>query len=152
MAKRVKIVVSDEEAMKDNVTYKKNVVISIVSLATQEINGVASISRNSVSVIKSALSKHINRGIIVDFENNNNAVIDVFVNVKFGYSVKDVAFRVQENIKSSVESMTEFKVTAVNVHVVGVTFNENDIDFISYLRGFYGEFFWTGFDRNIKVL
>jgi uncharacterized alkaline shock family protein YloU len=131
MAKRVKIVVSDEEAMKDNVTYKKNVVISIVSLATQEINGVASISRNSVSVIKSALSKHINRGIIVDFENNNNAVIDVFVNVKFGYSVKDVAFRVQENIKSSVESMTEFKVTAVNVHVVGVTFNENDSDFIS---------------------
>lgn len=131
MAKRVKIVVSDEETMKDNVTYKKNVVISIVSLATQEINGVASISRNSVSVIKSALSKHINRGIIVDFENNNNAMIDVFVNVKFGYSVKDVAFRVQENIKSSVESMTEFKVTAVNVHVVGVTFNENDSDFIS---------------------
>ena len=130
MAKRVKIVVSDEDAMKDNVTYKKNVVISIVSLATQEINGVASISRNSVSVIKSALSKHINRGIIVDFE-NNNAMIDVFVNVKFGYSVKDVAFRVQENIKSSVESMTEFKVTAVNVHVVGVTFNENDSDFIS---------------------
>ena len=132
MAKRVKIVVSDEETMKDNVTYKKNVVISIVSLATQEINGVASISRNSVSVIKSALSKHINRGIIVDFENNNNnAMIDVFVSVKFGYSVKDVAFRVQENIKSSVESMTEFKVTAVNVHVVGVTFNENDSDFIS---------------------
>ena len=130
MAKRVKIIVAEDDKEKDNVTYKKNVVISIVSLATQEINGVASISRNSVSVIKSALSKHINRGIIVDFE-NNNAMIDVFVNVKFGYSVKDVAFRVQENIKSSVESMTEFKVTAVNVHVVGVTFNENDSDFIS---------------------
>ena len=130
MAKRVKIVVSDEETLKDNVTYKKNVVISIVSLATQEINGVASISRSAVSAIRSALSKHINRGIIVDFE-NNSATIDVFVNVKFGYSVKDVAFRVQENIKSSVESMTEFKVMAVNVHVVGVTFNETDSDFIS---------------------
>ena len=56
---------------------------------------------------------------------------DVFVKVKFGYSVRDVAFRVQENIKSSVESMTEFKVMAVNVHVVGVTFNETDSDFIS---------------------
>ena len=130
MAKRVKIVVADEEESKDNVTYKKNVVISIVSLATQEINGVASISRTSVSAIKSALSKNINRGIIVEFE-NNAASIDVYVNVKFGYSVKDVAFRVQENIKSSVESMTEFKVSSVNVHVVGVTFNENDSDFIS---------------------
>ena len=130
MAKRVKIVVAEEDELKDNVTYKKNVVISIVSLATQEINGVASISRSSVSMIKSALSKNINRGIIVEFD-NNAASIDVFVNVKFGFSVKDVAFRVQENIKSSVESMTEFKVSSVNVHVVGVTFSENDSDFIS---------------------
>ncbi len=130
MAKRVKIVVADEDELKDNVTYKKNVVISIVSLATQEINGIASISRNSVSMIKSALSKNINRGIIVEFD-NNFASIEVFVNVKFGYSVKDVAFRVQENIKSIVESMTEFKVAAVNVHVVGVTFSDTDSDFIS---------------------
>ena len=130
MAKRVKIVVTDDEENKDSVTYKKNVVISIVSLATQEINGIASISRNSVSAIKSALSKNINRGIIVEFE-NNIAKIDVFVNVKFGYQVKDVAFRVQENIKSSVESMTEYKVGAVNVHVVGVTFNDIESDFVS---------------------
>ena len=68
--------------------------------------------------------------IIVDFD-NNNAKIDVFVNVKFGCSVKDVAFRVQENIKSSVESMTEYKVESVNVHVVGVNFSEVESDFVS---------------------
>lgn len=130
VAKRVKIIVAEDDKEKDNVTYKKKVVISIVSLATQEINGVASISRNSVSVIRSALSKNINRGIIVDFE-NNLVNIDVFVNVKFGYSVRDIAFRVQENIKSSVESMTEFKVNSVNVNVVGVSFNDVDSDFVS---------------------
>ena len=130
MAKRVKIVVAEDDKEKDNVTYKKNVVISIVSLATQEINGVASISRKSVSAIKSALSKNINRGIIVDFE-NNLVHIDVFVNVKFGCSVKDVAFRVQENVKSSIESMTEYKVESVNVHVVGVNFSETENDYVS---------------------
>jgi uncharacterized alkaline shock family protein YloU len=130
MAKKVKVIVTDEDSFKDNVTYKKHVVISIVSLATQEISGIASISRKSVSAIKSAFSKNINRGIIVDFE-NNNAKIDVFVNVKFGCSVKDVAFRVQENIKSSVESMTEYKVEAVNVHVVGVNFSESENDYVS---------------------
>jgi uncharacterized alkaline shock family protein YloU len=130
MAKKVKIVVTEEDSFKDNVTYKKHVVISIVSLATQEISGIASISRKSVSALKSALSKNINRGIIVDFE-NNNANIDVFVNVKFGCSVKDVAFRVQENIKASVESMTEYKVESVNVHVVGVNFSEVESDFVS---------------------
>ena len=76
MAKKVKVIVTDEDSFKDNVTYKKHVVISIVSLATQEISGIASISRKSVSAIKSAFSKNINRGIIVDFE-NNNAKIDV---------------------------------------------------------------------------
>ena len=130
MAKKVKIIVTEEDSFKDNVTYKKHVVISIVSLATQEISGIASISRKSVSAIRSALSKNINRGIIVDFE-NNNAKIDVFVNVKFGCSVKDVAFRVQENIKSSVESMTEYKVESVNVHVVGVNFSESENDYVS---------------------
>ena len=131
MAKKVKVIVADEDDFKDNVTYKKHVVISIVSLATQEISGIASISRKSVSLIKSALSKNINRGIIVDFVTENNVKIDVFVNVKFGCSVKDVAFRVQENIKSSVESMTEYKVESVNVHVVGVNFSEVESDFVS---------------------
>jgi uncharacterized alkaline shock family protein YloU len=130
MAKRVKVIDIDDEKSKDNVTYKKNVVISIVSLATQEINGIASISRNSVSAIKSALSKNINRGIIVEFD-KTTVDIQVFVNVKFGYSVKDVVFRVQENIKSSVESMTEFKVNSINVNVVGVTFSDIDSDYVS---------------------
>ena len=123
MAKKVKVIVAEEDDFKDNVTYKKHVVISIVSLATQEISGIASISRKSVSLLKSALSKNINRGIIVDFTSD--------VNVKFGCSVKDVAFRVQENIKSSVESMTEYKVESVNVHVVGVNFSEVESDFVS---------------------
>ena len=65
------------------------------------------------------------------FVTENDVKIDVFVNVKFGYSVKDVAFRVQENIKSSVESMTEYKVEAVNVHVVGVNFSETENDYVS---------------------
>lgn len=130
MAKRVKVIEIDDEKSKDNVTYKKNVVMSIVSLATQEINGIASISRNSVSAVRSMFNKNINRGIVVDF-NESQVSIDVFVNVKFGYSVKDVAFRVQENIKSSVESMTEFKVSNVNVHVIGVTFSDIDSDYVS---------------------
>ena len=46
MAKRVKVIEIDENETKDNVTYKKNVVVSIVSLATQEINGIASLNRS----------------------------------------------------------------------------------------------------------
>ena len=130
MAKKVKVVVENQES-KDNVTYKKKVIISNVSLATQEINGIASICRNYTPVFKSVFNKNMKKGIMISFDKYNKVNIDVFVNVKFGFSVRDVSFRVQENIKSSVESMTEDKVGQVNVHVVGVTFNDSDSDFVS---------------------
>ena len=40
----------------------------------------------------------------------------------FGYNICDVAKEVQENVKSSIESMTGLRVVEINVHVGGVTF------------------------------
>ena len=106
-----------------NVSYKKNVVLSIVNLATQEINGVASLSSTAVSKMKRLFNKNYHRGVIIEFV-DNSVYVDVFINVMFGFSVRDVAFRVQENIKSSIESMTDYKVESVNVNVTGVVFTE----------------------------
>ncbi len=109
------------------VSYKNNVVLSVVSLATQEINGIAGISRDAISFAKRVFNKNYHKGIILEFV-DNSVYVDVFVKVKFGYSVRDVAFRVQENIKSSIESMTDFKVAEINIHVTGVVFtNEEDL-------------------------
>ena len=106
-----------------NVSYKRNVVLSIVNLATQEINGVASLISTAVSRLKRLFNNNYHRGVIIEFV-DNAVYVDVFINVLFGFSVRDVAFRVQENIKSSIESMTDFKVEAINVNVTGVVFTE----------------------------
>ena len=106
-----------------NVSYKRNVVLSIVNLATQEINGVASLSSTAVSKFKRLLNKNYHRGVIIEYV-DNAVYVDVFINVMFGFSVRDVAFRVQENIKSSIESTTDYKVEAINVNVTGVVFTE----------------------------
>ena len=106
-----------------NVSYKKNVVLSIVNLATQEINGVASLSSNAIPTFKRLFNKNYHRGVIIEFV-DNSVYVDVFINVMFGFSVRDVAFRVQENIKSSIESMTDYKVEAINVNVSGVVFTD----------------------------
>lgn len=108
-----------------SVSYKRNVVLSIVNLATQEINGIAGLSGDGVGTLKKVFDKNYHKGVIIEFV-ENSVYVDVYVNVLFGYSVKDVAFRVQENVKSSIESMTEFKVDAINVHVCGVVFNANE--------------------------
>lgn len=107
------------------VNYKKNVVLSIVNLATQEINGIAGISRKAIPAVKRLLNKNYHKGVILEFV-DNSVYVDVFVKVKFGYSVRDVAFRVQENIKSSIESMTEYKAAEINIHVTGVVFTEEE--------------------------
>jgi len=123
MANRKQKLTHSEEG---SLSYKRNVVLSIVKLASQEISGIASLSNQGVSFAKRVLNQNYHRGVIIEFGEDDDVYVDVFVNVLFGYSVKDVAFRVQENIKSSIESMTEFKVSAINVHVIGVVFNNTD--------------------------
>ena len=123
MANRKQKLTQTEEG---SLSYKRNVVLSIVKLASQEISGIASLSNSGVSFVKKVLNQNYHRGVIIEFGEDDDVYVDVFVNVLFGYSVKDVAFRVQENIKSSIESMTEFKVAAINVNVMGVVFTNSD--------------------------
>ena len=106
----------------NNISYNNNVVYSIISLATKEIGGIASINAG-ISFAKKLFGGKIHKGVRLECD-KDRLFIDVFVNVYFGYSVNDIAYKVQENIKKSVESMTEYKVDSVNVHVVGVVFDE----------------------------
>lgn len=123
MAGRKQKLVDSEEG---SVSYKRNVVLSIVKLAAQEINGIASLNSKGFSFWKRTFNKNYHHGVLIEFGEDNDVYVDVFVNVLFGYSVKDVSFRVQENIKSSIESMTDFKVAAINVNVIGVVFNNSE--------------------------
>lgn len=93
-----------------DVTYGRNLVSSIIVLAVQEINGVASLQ---------------GKGIRTEM-NGNTVNVDVFINVEFGVSCSDVAFRVQENVKRSVETMSKYKVGVVNVNILGINMDGRD--------------------------
>ena len=123
MAGRSQRLIESEEG---SLSYKRNVVLSVVKLATQEISGVSSLNSSGYSFWKKLFNKNYNHGVVIDFGQDNDVYVDVYINVLFGYSVKDVAFRVQENVKSSIESMTDFKVASINVNVVGVVFSNTD--------------------------
>lgn len=92
-----------------DVTYGNKVVTSIIELAVKEINGVAALQ---------------SKGVKTDL-NGDTVNVDVFIDVYNGVLCTDVAFRVQENIKRSVESMTTFKVGFVNVNILGLMFKES---------------------------
>jgi uncharacterized alkaline shock family protein YloU len=94
----------------DNLLYSRNVVRDIIALAAREIGGVANLHGRGIRTELSG--KAIN--------------VDVYIVIEFGYSVPDVAYRVQENIKRSVETMTEYKIDTVNVSVLGVRFHNEE--------------------------
>ena len=63
--------------------------------------------------------KNLAKGIKVDSE-NGKAKIDVNIIVEYGARIPDVAFEIQNRVKTAVENMTGLKVEEVNVHVQGV--------------------------------
>jgi uncharacterized alkaline shock family protein YloU len=98
-------------------------VVSIIAgLAATEIEGVASMSGGIAGGIAEALGrKNFSKGVKVEV-GEEEAAIDLFVIVKFGSRIPDVAWQIQENVKKAVENMTGLKVVKVNVHVQGVSF------------------------------
>ena len=85
----------------------KNIMLSIINLAAKEISGVSSLSSNFGSRLRKFFSSNYFEGVKVSYTKNKNLIIDLYLNVFFGYSVTDVAYRVQENVKNGISNMLE---------------------------------------------
>ncbi len=108
------------------VVFDNNIILSIINLATKEIAGVSSIVTNYGSMFDRLFDKNYSDGVRLSYV-KEKVVVDVYINVYFGYSVSEIAYKVQENIKNSLASMVEMNIDKVNVHVLGVDFpNEQD--------------------------
>lgn len=108
------------------VVFDNNIILSIINLATKEIAGVSSIVTNYGSMFDRWFDKNYSDGVRLSYV-KEKVVVDVYINVYFGYSVSEIAYKVQENIKNSLASMVEMNIDKVNVHVLGVDFpNEQD--------------------------
>ena len=104
----------------------KNIMLSIINLAAKEISGVSSLSSNFGSKLKKLFSSNYFEGVKVSYTKNKNLIIDLYLNVFFGYSVADVAYRVQENVKNGISNMISAKIESVNIHVLGVDFSREE--------------------------
>lgn len=108
-----------------NIIISEDVVSGIAINAAKEVKGVAGIStRITASDIKDIFGrKAVGRGVKVEIV-DNDAVINIFLNIKYGSKIPEVAENVQIAIKNAIQNMTGLNVVKVNVHVVGVTVNK----------------------------
>ncbi len=104
----------------------EEVVSIIAGLAATEIEGVASMSGGIGGGIAEVLGRrNLAKGIKVEV-GTEEAKIDIFIIVKYGARIPDVAWDIQEGIKKTVENMTGLRVSYVNVHVQGVHFPQKE--------------------------
>ncbi|MDD4321820.1 MAG: Asp23/Gls24 family envelope stress response protein [Acidaminococcaceae bacterium] len=96
-------------------------VLSIVAgLAVAEVQGVAGMSGGIVGGITEMLGKqNFSKGIKV-IPTGKTVMVEIYVIVKYGFNIPDVAIAIQEKVKTAVENMTGFDVTSVDVHVEGI--------------------------------
>jgi Uncharacterized protein conserved in bacteria len=95
--------------------------------AVLKTKGVAGLSGGfSDNFPKNILGKEpLYKGIKVS-QNDDGISIDVFIIVEYGVKIPEVAWNIQENVKKEVEHITESTVKAVNIHVQGVHFTDEE--------------------------
>ena len=105
----------------EGIKISSEVIAIIAGVAVSEVPGVAGMNGGFAGGISEVLKgkKNLAKGIKVDSENKNTK-IDVNIVVEYGVRIPDVAYEIQNRVKTAVENMTGLKVEEVNVHVQGV--------------------------------
>lgn len=95
----------------------------IAGIAASEVDGVAQMRGSfATGVVERLGKKNHGKGIRVELA-EDGIKVDVYCLMKFGVSIPTVAQKVQDNIRQALLNMTALEVEEVNIHIVGVTFD-----------------------------
>lgn len=113
-------VYSIKEDKLGEVNIADEVVTIIAGLAATEVDGVSSMAGNITNELVSKLGmKNLSKGVKVDVL-DKCVTVDVAINIEYGFAIPDISEKVQDRIKSAIETMTGLEVNAVNVKIVSV--------------------------------
>ena len=100
-----------------------DVVAMIAGLAALEVDGVASMAGNATNELLSMVGvKGGAKGARVEVVDRVVSV-DMVLHLKYGYNIPTVSGKIQEKVKSAIETMTGLAVAEVNIRIAGVVMN-----------------------------
>ena len=108
-----------------NIKICVDVVSTIAGIAASEIKGVAGMYSSFANGIaeKFGAKKNQTKGVKVEME-DDAVSIDLYIVVKYGIKIPELAWEIQESVKNNVETMTGLNVEKVNIHIEGVSFEK----------------------------
>lgn len=119
----IKDILNENEATGE-IKISEEVIEVLADKATRDIDGVAGLTTGFLGNVADVFGKKSGaKGVDVALK-ENSADITVHVVIKFGCRIPEVAWRIQESVKNTVESMTNLEVNKVNICVDGVKFVE----------------------------
>ena len=111
--------VSNSNVVNGSLQISTDVIGKIAKLAATEIDGVVDVCAGSAGM-RSFLGKvNLQKPVSVELL-ENVAEMTVSLTVRYGSQIPAVCEKVQENVKSAVQNMTNITVARVNIVVVGV--------------------------------
>ena len=110
-----------QEMENGSIQISEDVVASVTGMAVLEVEGVCGLSSTIGTDIAEMLGmKTLSKGVRLSSTESGALRIDCDVVAKFGQNIFELAKNVQENVKSSVESVTGLTVGEVYVTVCGI--------------------------------
>ncbi len=97
-----------------------DVIASVAALAATEIEGVAGMAGNITNEFVGKFGvKNLSKGVKVNLYDGSMDV-SLSLIIKYGSSIPEVSEKVQERVKTMIESMTGLLVENVSVNIVGM--------------------------------
>ena len=108
-----------------SINISEEVIAAIAVGAVREVEGVSGMMTNLGGSVTDLVNNKKNahkgaKGVKIDMTGAALA-LDLYVTVRYGVAIHEVAENAQKAVSSAVEAMTGCQVEAVNIHVGGVT-------------------------------
>lgn len=106
------------------VLISSEVVTSIAGLAALEVKGVQSTIGSITNEIAGRFGvKNFGKGVKAVII-GDEVVVDMNINMKYGYNILKTCNQIQEKVKQAVENMTGLRVLEVNVRIAGIAIDK----------------------------
>ena len=110
---------SDDTRLGD-VQISDDALAAIAGIAATEVEGVASMAGNITNELVSKFGvKSLSKGVKITVD-DGQVFVDVSINILYEKNIPEVSAKVQERVKTLIESMTGLTVPEVKVKVAGV--------------------------------
>ena len=120
MADNIDISRETEREHCDSIRIADDVIKCIAAFAASEIEGVGGMAGNATNDIIARLGgKTLEKGVRVTIDENEVRLM-LSINVRYGCSIPEVSRKVQDKVRSTIENMTGFSVSEIDINIAGI--------------------------------